>query len=87
MKDSPSSIPKYRDSVTTMEIQHSPPPPPHPPIPHRARVSIKMINYSELIHPPRVSLEQFTEAPFFKITIKVTKEQRCAAVPAKRLCN
>lgn len=86
MKDSPSSIPKYRDSVTTMEIQRYPPPP-QPPIPHSARVSIKMINYSELIHPPRVSLEQFIEAPFFKITIKVTKEQRCAAVPAKRLCN
>lgn len=82
MKDSSSLIPKYRDSVTTMEMQRPP-----PPIPHRERVSIKMINYSELIHPPRVSLEQFTEAPFFKITIKVTKEQRCATVPPKSLCN
>lgn len=83
MKDSPSSIPKYRDSVTRMEMYGAT----LPPIPHRERASIKMINYSELIHPLRVSLEQFTEVPFFKITIKVTKERRCAAAPAKRLCN
>lgn len=82
MKDSPSSIPKY--SETRMRCTAQCPP---PPIPHRERVSIKMINYSELIHPPRVSLEQFTVEPFFKITIKVTKEPRCTAAPAKRLCN
>lgn len=81
MKDSPSSIPKYAETRMRCTAQRP------PPIPHRERVSIKMINYSELIHPPRVSLEQFTEEPFFKITIKVTKEPRCTAAPAKRLCN
>lgn len=84
MKDTSSSIPDESAAVTRMEMYSAM----QPPIPHTECVSTKMINYSELIHPPRASLAEFTEAPFFKITtIKITKGQRCAVAHANHLCN
>lgn len=84
MRDTSSSIPNERAGITRMEMYSAM----QPPIPHTECVSTKMINYSELIHPPRASLAEFTEAPFFKITtIKITKGRRCAVAHANHLCN
>lgn len=83
MKDTSSSIPNECRRNKNGDVRRY-----ATPIPHAECVSTKMINYSALIHPPRASMAQFTEAPFFKITtIKITKGQRCAAAQANHLCN
>lgn len=70
MKDTSSSIPNMSAAITRMEMYSTMQSPPT----QAECVSTKIINYSGLIHPPLVSLAEFTEAPFFKITtIKITK--------------
>lgn len=70
MRDTSSSIPNMSAAITRMEMYSTMQTPPT----HAECVSTKIINYSGLIHPPLVSLAEFTEAPFFKITtIKITK--------------